>query len=136
MDRKPSGVAENWPYALEAMAGRPPSTEAPLFGQRLAALRKDRGMTQPQLAEVIGVSVQMIEYYERRARNPSVDTIERVAAALGVEPAYFLTGKEHKRKKPGPPSALEKRIERLRRLPKKEQEVVLKMLDGLLSAAR
>lgn len=93
-------------------------------------------MTQPQLAEVIGVSVQMIEYYERRARNPSVDTIERVAAALGVEPAYFLTGKEHKRKKPGPPSALEKRIERLRRLPKKEQEVVLKMLDGLLSAAR
>ena len=27
-------------------------------------------------------------------------------------------------------------IERLRRLPRKEQEVVLKMLDGLLSAAR
>lgn len=91
-------------------------------------------MTQPQLADVIGVSVQMIEYYERRARNPSVDTIEHVAAALGVEPAYFLTGKEQKRKKPGPASALEQRIERLRRLPKKEQEVVLRMLDGLLGA--
>lgn len=118
------------------MAGRPPKSPAPPFGQKLAALRKERGLTQPQLAELLGVSSPAVDYYERRAKNPSVDTIERIADALGVEPAHFLESgapKAPKRKKPGPPSALEERIERLRKLPKREQEVVLKMLDGLLA---
>ena len=38
---------------------------------RLAHLRKLRGLTQPQLAEELGVSLDMLIYYERRATNPS-----------------------------------------------------------------
>lgn len=40
------------------------------------------------------------------------------------------------RGKPGRVSQLEDRLEKLRRLPKKQQEVVLKMLDGLFASTR
>lgn len=120
----------------DAMAGRPPSKPAPPFGQKLVALRKERALTQPQLADILSVSLEMVDYYERRAKNPSADTIQKVADALHVDPAYFLDGKKRVKRKPGPASALEERIERLRKLPRSKQEVVLSMLDGLLASAR
>ena len=43
-------ISENIFYSAE-MAGRPATKPAPPFGERLAALRKERGWTQPQLAE-------------------------------------------------------------------------------------
>ena len=69
------------------MAGRPAKTAAPLFGQRLAALRRERGMTQAQLAAATNETSKMMEYYERRAENPSLDFVQRAALALGVSVA-------------------------------------------------
>ncbi|MCC6751958.1 MAG: helix-turn-helix domain-containing protein [Deltaproteobacteria bacterium] len=129
------GQAEIRPYP-DAMAGRPPSGEAPPFGKALAALRKERGLTQEGMAELLGVSRKTVDYYERRAQNPSAEVIERVADKLGVGVAVLL-GREEIPKRtpkahPGPVSALELRIEKLRKLPRAQQEVVVKMLDGLL----
>lgn len=128
------------PYALEAMAGRPPTREAPPFGKRLAALRKQRGLTQLQLADELGVSRKMVDYYERRAQNPSTSFVTKAADVLGVSVAYLLeegpVSSSTKKAKPGPASALEERLQKVRRLPKKEQEVVLRMLDGVLAGAQ
>ena len=118
------------------MAGRPPSTEAPAFGKRVAALRKERGLTQMELADQLGVSPQMVDYYERRAVNPSLDLLHKLATAFGLTVGELLGETTVKAKKrPGPASALEEKFEQLRRLPKREQETVLKMLDGLLSTS-
>lgn len=129
------GQAENRPYP-EAMAGRPPSHEAPPFGRALAALRKERGLTQADLSALLGVSRKTIDYYERRATNPSADVLENVAEKFGVSVSVLLGHEEPPRRKPkthpGPVSALELRIEKLRKLPRAQQEVVVKMLDGLL----
>ncbi|MFO5439508.1 MAG: helix-turn-helix domain-containing protein, partial [Dolichospermum sp.] len=55
-----------------------------LFGDRVQALRKERGITQEQLAEHIDKSVEHISYIERGERAPSFETILDIAEALKV----------------------------------------------------
>ena len=54
---------------------------------------------------------------------------------LGVEPSYFVDDGAVRRKKPGPPSELELRLERLRRLPPTKQDMILAMLDAAMDQA-
>ena len=96
-------------------------------------------MTQPQLGERLGISTKMVDYYEHRATNPSIAIVQAAADLFGVSVADLLgedAPRAPRRRRPGPPSALEQRIELLRKLPRGKQEVVIKMLDGLLAVAR
>jgi transcriptional regulator with XRE-family HTH domain len=127
----------NQPYNADVMAGRPPTKEAPIFGQRLAALRRAKGLSQMQLAELLDTTRKMIDYYERRAGNPSLDFIQRAAEAVDVAVAALL-GSEPKnsRGKPGPTPQLQLRFEQIRRLPRKEQEFVIRFIDTVLEKAQ
>ena len=121
-------------YAGYMPAGRPPTKEAPAFGQRLATLRKERGWTQAQLAELLDVSVKAINYYERENPNPTAKTIERIAEVFGVAPAELITdqGTQPQKRKSGPPSRLERIFDRISELPRSKQQLVADMLEGFL----
>jgi len=118
------------------MVGRPPTKEAPPFGQRLAAFRKKLGLSQKELAERLDTTREVIDYYERRAVNPALAFIERAAEALDVSVAELL-GSEPKlaRCRPGPTPALALRFEQIRQLPRKEQDFVIRFLDTVLERA-
>jgi transcriptional regulator with XRE-family HTH domain len=123
------------PYS-EGMAGRPPTKAAPVFGAKLAELRKLRGLTQPQLAEALGVSLDMLNYYERRATNPGAEFVKKAAAFFGVSADELLGHSAQSRRKSGPPSALEQRLVAIRQLPREKQKLAIQMLDTILSAAQ
>lgn len=53
-------------------------------GQRVKALRVRAGMTQAALAERSGMSTQAISRIERGNRTATLDTLDRIAAGLGV----------------------------------------------------
>lgn len=61
-----------------------------LFGERVQALRRERGITQEQLAELIDKSIEHISYIERGERAPSFETILDLAAALEVSVPYLI----------------------------------------------
>jgi transcriptional regulator with XRE-family HTH domain len=123
-------------YNLGVMAGRPPIKDAPLFGQRLAAVRKSCGWSQIKLAEKLGTNQKVIDYYERRAANPSLAFIRKAAKVLEVS-TVDLVGNEsnNPKSKPGPPPALALRFERIRQLPRREQDFVIRFLDTVLERA-
>jgi transcriptional regulator with XRE-family HTH domain len=54
------------------------------MGERLARLRRAAGLSQPQLAELVGVPVGTLRNWEQDRRVPLLDTAARVAGALGV----------------------------------------------------
>jgi len=54
------------------------------LGQRIANLRKGRKLTQEQLAEAVGCSVEFISLVERGLNAPSVARLEKFAKALKV----------------------------------------------------
>ena len=119
----------------DGMAGRPPSKPAPAFGSQLAALRKARGLTQPQLADALGITTEMLNYYERRATNPSADFISKAAAFFSVSADDLLAINTKAPRKPGPPSQLAQLTERLGKLPRAKQKMVADMLEGILKQA-
>ena len=118
-------------YAWPGMA-RPTNKRPTDFGARLTTARQASGLTQAQLAERLSVSQQMIDYYERRAKNPTADFIRKAASALNVSVDVLLGHQVKNSRKPGPPSQLEQRVSAVRQLPRDKQKVVLQFLDAFL----
>ena len=51
----------------------------------IAAERAKLGLTQAQLAECVGIKREALSRIERGLHSPSIDTIGKIAAALGLE---------------------------------------------------
>ena len=67
------------------------------IGQQIKKARISAGMTQKELAEKLGIPYQGIGQWERGIRTPKLETLQRIAAAMGVpvesilDPAMFST---------------------------------------------
>ena len=59
------------------------------FASILKQLRLQKGITQPQLAERLGISRSAISMYERGEREPDTTTMEAIAALFGVDMNYL-----------------------------------------------
>lgn len=59
-------------------------------GEKIRDIRVEKGMTQKELGEALGVSVQTISAYESGRRRPKVETLSRFADALGVPYSEFF----------------------------------------------
>ena len=67
------------------------------LGKRIAALRKARKLTQEQMAEALGCSVEFISLVERGVNAPSVAGLEKFAKILKVEVKELFHFEEGKR---------------------------------------
>jgi transcriptional regulator with XRE-family HTH domain len=54
------------------------------LGRRIATVRKKKGFTQEQLAEMIDVHRTYIGFIEQGVRNPSIGNIHKIADTLKV----------------------------------------------------
>ena len=60
------------------------------FGNKLKELRTQAGMTQQQLAALIGVTKSVISFYELRERAPSPEVLVKCASIFHVSTDYLL----------------------------------------------
>lgn len=63
-----------------------------VIGERVCQLRRERGMTQAELAKVTGVSGSFIGHIERAEKVPSLETMARLGEALGVSLDWLVLG--------------------------------------------
>jgi transcriptional regulator with XRE-family HTH domain len=56
-----------------------------LLGRNVQELRKRAGLTQAELSERVNVSPEFLSRVERCLKSPSLDTVGRIAKALGVQ---------------------------------------------------
>ena len=61
------------------------------FGNHVRLLRGERGLTQEQLAERAGISVDFLSLIERGKNSPSFDNLEDLAQALEVTVAQLFS---------------------------------------------
>jgi transcriptional regulator with XRE-family HTH domain len=104
------------------------------LGARIAELRKSQNITQVQFAETLGVSQQTVTAYEVGRRRMPVSSLPVIARYLGTT-VEELIGEKAPPAKRGPTPKLQQQIERLNTLPTAQQQVVIKMLDGVLGQA-
>jgi DNA-binding XRE family transcriptional regulator len=66
-------------------------TEARIKGESmLRAWRKDRGLTLKQLAEKSGLSVPYLSQLENGQKEPTIDTIKKLARAFKTDPGNLI----------------------------------------------
>lgn len=63
-----------------------------MLGARIAALRREAGLSQTELAQKLGISASAVGMYEQSRREPSVQMLLRLADEFGVSVDYLLTG--------------------------------------------
>ena len=98
------------------------------FGKRLAALRKQRTMTQQALADAVGCHVTMVRRYEAGETQPTLEVIRNMARALSVS-ADALVFEQDER---NPVDDLRLQFEAVSQLPPEEQSVVKEVLESLI----
>lgn len=125
---------------LHCTSSMPMTQDEKLFfkqlGARIAQLRKERGLTQTQLAELLGLTQQMVASYEVGRRRVPVSLLLAVADALTIS-IEELIGRPPARTtaKRGPAPKLQQQIERIGQLPKAKQRFVMEMLETVLAQA-
>jgi transcriptional regulator with XRE-family HTH domain len=106
------------------------------LGRRLAQLRQEAGLTQQAVADHLGIAQQTLAHYEVGRLGLPVALVPKLAELFDVPTDVLLgvasaaTAKSSGKR--GPTPKLQRQLERLSRLPKAQQQVILAMLDGVL----
>lgn len=104
-----------------------------LLGARIAGLRRDAGLTQQQLGDLLEITQQQVASFEIGRRRVPVSLLPSLAHALAVS-VEELIGETPKIAKRGPAPKLQQ-LERITRLPKAQQRFVMQMLDTVIQQA-
>ncbi|MFV0345980.1 MAG: helix-turn-helix domain-containing protein [Bacteroidales bacterium] len=104
------------------------------YGKRMATLRKERKMTQDELAKLLNTSISVVGRYERDEMTPSVEVAKKIAGFLDTTVGYLLgeTEKADLFKDP----AMLKRLSDLEKLDEKNKSHILSVLDGFLQSVK
>jgi len=106
------------------------------IAERVARMRREKGITQVEMADLLGVSQSVFSDYERGALRLHGELIARVAEILSVS-ADEILGLEAKAQKKGAVAnrRLLRRIQQIDNLPKRDQEALLRTIDAFISKA-
>lgn len=112
--------------------GRPEATHVSHclmpFSDRLSSLRKQRGLTQEALADLIGITKTQVYRYESNLSQPTLDVIKRLAVTLSVT-ADELIFEEEERKAD---DSLLLLLEGVSQLDPDEKHVIKELIEGIL----
>ena len=106
------------------------------IGARIARLRKDKGLTQAELAQALGVSQPVVSDYENDVIGLDSARIAQLAQVLGVSadellgltrPARTTTTAAIKNRR------IYRQLQSIDKLPKRDQEALARTIDAFLS---
>jgi len=104
------------------------------LGERIARFRKERGYTQVELAERIGLVQGLVSDYERDKLRPHAEMVVRFAIALEVTADVILGLKKVRTNGTISNRRLLRRLKQIEQLPKKTQDTIIQTIDLALKA--
>jgi transcriptional regulator with XRE-family HTH domain len=105
------------------------------FGNRVKTLRKQRKLTQKELAAAIQVRCPQLNKYECGMHEPPYDKLLKLAETLSTTVDYLLTGEETK-KTPLHNVKLLERFRALEGFQPDDQETVIRLIDAMIVKTR
>ena len=103
------------------------------FGERLKNLRRQKNLSQQEIADKIGMHFTNISRYERGLASPSSETLKKLAELLSVSSGYLIEGTLED----GVQAHFEDRelllqFQQVQELPEEDKATVKKLLDAFL----
>ena len=109
------------------------------FAARLRKLRRDKGLTQRELAGLVGCETVLISRYERAEGLPKFDTLVTLADVLRVSTDELALGRAPSDPPKEPPIhnvLLLERFRELETLPREDQTMVIHLVDAVIAKRR
>lgn len=95
----------------------------------LIALRREKGLTQQEMADKIGLHVNQVRRYELGSTLPSLEALKKIAVTLSVTIDSLVFEPDER----GPQEeGLKLRFEAVSQLDPQEKSVILELIDGML----
>ncbi|HOJ13740.1 MAG TPA: helix-turn-helix transcriptional regulator [Deltaproteobacteria bacterium] len=102
------------------------------IGRKIQLAREEKGLTQAELAQELGMTQAGLSNYELGKRRLYLNQIERIARVLGKDIAFFIGGANHESAASDESSHLMKTVaERLRNLDEDDLRSINDYLDFL-----
>lgn len=98
------------------------------FSERIAKLRKERGLTQQALADRVGIHVIQLRRYEGATSQPTLEVLRKLAIALSVSADALVFGKDER----GPDEELKLQFEAIARLDPGEKAVIREVVESII----
>ena len=109
-----------------------PSIYVTVLSARLAALRRDAGLTQAELATAVGEPQQNIALWEQSDKPPRSDVIPKLAEALGVAVEDLFAHKSTPARRAGPVGKVRRLFDDVSRLPRRQQDKIVEFLTPIV----
>lgn len=106
------------------------------YGKHLAELRKAAGLTQVELAGILGVPQSNIAFWEQSEKPPRSDVLPAMAQAFGVRLEQLLkveTSRRTAAKKNGPTGRVREVFDRVSKLPRRQQEKIVEFVSAFVT---
>jgi len=101
------------------------------FERILSDLRRDRKLSQEQLAAAVGIHTNVLGRYERGEAKPSIEIAAKLAEALAVTLDQLVGRADGQADK-----AITDKVLTIQRLPEKDRDHILFTLDAMLRDAK
>jgi len=127
-------IPKNFPYdPADMRTGRPAKTTRTAFGKRLHQARTAAGLSQTQVAELLGLSQSGYAAWERENVALRPDQVSRLCSILRVKvEELFEDGPSVRRT--GPAGKARLMFEAVSRLPRRQQEKIFDLLEPFITA--
>lgn len=107
------------------------------FAERLKELRKKKGVSQGELADLIEVHFTQVSRYERGETKPNAEAMSKLAKALDTTVDYLMSGTtDNLMQEVGLDKELVSRFKQVQDLPTEEKRTVLSLLDAFIAKTK
>lgn len=104
------------------------------FGKRIADLRKERKMTQDELAKLLKTSISVVGRYERDEMTPSIDVAKNIANHLQTTVGYLLGETENTNLFRDP--AMLTRLSELEKMDSENKSHIITVVDSFIKVIK
>lgn len=107
------------------------------LGHRVAQLRKQCGMSQTDLAKVVGVSYAQLGRYETKGTQPPAEVLKKIAEALGTTVDYLISGdKDEKAQATLRDAELLQQFRAVEQMNEKDKSTIKDIIDAFIKRSK
>lgn len=107
------------------------------LGKRIVQLRKEKSMSQSDLAKKAGVSYAQIGRYEIKGSQPPAEVLKKIADALNTTVDYLVSGsKDEKAKAALKDAALLQQFKEVEKMNDADKNIIKRLIDAFITKGK